>query len=235
MHFTNRAITWTRVLRTLFSGLLITALGLATVGCDAGGANGGGEEDTTPPSAPSGLTTDAADALVDLSWEAIDDADSYNIYRATSPTDEISGSALDTGISSTSYADEDAENGTTYYYRVTAVDTAGNESDGSGEAQSTPFTDPTDLEGTSKDSQIELSWSAADGADTYNVYRSTESTDGAEGDPLETGVSKVNYTDKTAENGTKYYYRVTSVNPEEEESPASGEVAKTPFSDPNRP
>ena len=41
--------------------------------------------------------------------------------------------------------------------------------------------------------------------------------------------------DETAENGTKYYYRVTTVNPEDEESAASNEVERTPFSDPNRP
>ncbi len=45
------------------------------------------------------------------------------------------------------------------------------------------------------------------------------------------GVSEAAYTDTSAENGTKYYYRVTSFNPEEESS-ASNEVEKTPFSDP---
>jgi fibronectin type 3 domain-containing protein len=64
------------------------------------------------------------------------------------------------------------------------------------------------------------------------VYRSASSTDGAEGEPLATGVAETSYSDSTAENGTKYYYRVTSVNPNGAESDASSEVEKTPFSDP---
>jgi fibronectin type 3 domain-containing protein len=79
---------------------------------------------------------------------------------------------------------------------------------------------------------VALSWDAAGGADTYNVYRSTSSTDGAEGEPLATGVAETSYADTAAENGTKYYYRVTSVNPNGTESSASGEVEKTPFSEP---
>jgi fibronectin type 3 domain-containing protein len=237
MRPTHRSAT-TQLFTLLLTGVLVAGLSLTSAGCDGGGSNGNGgpdQQDTTPPSAPSNLAADASDAFVSLSWTAVDDAAAYNVYRATSSTDGVSGSALETGLSRASYADETAENGTTYYYRVTAVDTAGNESDGSGEVQSTPFATPGGLTGQSGDAQIELSWSAAAGAATYNVYRSTTSTGGAEGDPLATDVSQASYTDTAAENGTKYYYRVTAVNPEDEESDASGEVAKTPFSDPSRP
>jgi fibronectin type 3 domain-containing protein len=79
---------------------------------------------------------------------------------------------------------------------------------------------------------VALSWDAAAGADTYNVYRRTSSTDGAEGEPLATGVAETSYADTDAKNGTTYYYRVTSVNSSGAESDASSEVEKTPFSDP---
>jgi len=242
MHVNTRSLP--RHIQTLLSVLLLTSLVFTGVGCGGAGANGGddgngdddnGDEDTTAPAAPSGLTADADNALVTLSWDAVDDADTYSVYRATSPTDSTSGSPLDTDVTETSFADESPDNGTTYYYRVTATDEAGNESDGSGEVQSTPFTAPAELTGSSGNSEIELDWSAATGVASYSVYRSTNSTDGAEGDPLTTGVSQAAYTDTTAENGTKYYYRVTSVNPEDEESTASNEVERTPFSDPNRP
>lgn len=93
---------------------------------------------------------------------------------------------------------------------------------------------PTGLAGTSGDGQVDLEWASSAGADTYNVYRSTSSTDGATGDPITSGVSETAYTDSSDEvtNGTKYYYRVTAVNPEDEESDGSGEIAKTPFSSP---
>ncbi len=234
-------MTGRHILQALGTGLLVVALTLSGTGCGGAGANGGGGggggggSDTTPPAIPGNLTSDASDGAVSLGWDAVDDADTYSVYRATSSTDGVSGNALDTDISSTIYTDGSAENGTTYYYRVTAVDEAGNESDGSDETPSTPFVKPANLEGNSGDSQVGLTWSAAAGAETYNVYRSGSSTDGATGDPLTTGVSDSTYVDSTAENGTKYYYRVTSVNPEDEESPASNEVGKAAFAEPPRP
>lgn len=238
MQITCQTTTSKQDLYALFMGLLAAVLITFAAGCDGGGSNGNDGGELTAPAAPSGLTTAASDAEVSLDWSGVDGADSYSIYRATESTDEVLGSALDAGISSTSYTDESAENGTTYYYRVTAVaseDGETAESDGSDEALGTPFTNPTELEGASGGSQIELDWNAAAGAAFYNVYRSTESTGGVEGNPLATSISDPGFTDDTAENGTKYYYRVTSVNPEDEESSASNEVEKTPFSDPPRP
>jgi hypothetical protein len=54
---------------------------------------------------------------------------------------------LETGIGSDDYVDESAENGTRYYYIVTAVAGEGDESaesDPSNEVQKTPFSDPPD-------------------------------------------------------------------------------------------
>jgi len=230
---------WLHILRGLGMGLLAFAVvglgaGCGLIGSDGEANNGGNDDDddTTAPADPTGLSADATDGTVELAWESVDDADSYSVYRAERSTDGAEGSALETGLSTTDYEDAGAENGTTYYYRVTAVDEAGNESDGSGEVQGTPFAPPSELAGTSGDSQIELNWSAATGAESYSIYRDTSSTEGVEGDPLKTGVSDAAYTDTTAKNGTKYYYRVTSVNPEDEESTASNEVGKAAFSDP---
>ncbi len=221
-----------------FAFLSLLLVGLVLAGCGGAGSNPeggggndeGGGDDTTVPAAPSDLTADAQNGAVSLSWETADEAESYRVYRATSSTDGVEGSALAEGLTQTSYTDEEVENGTTYYYRVTAV--ADEEGDPSEEVESTPFAPPSGLDGTSGDSQVELSWSPAAGAAAYNVYRDTSSTSGAEGDPLETGIADTTHTDTTAENGTKYYYRVTSVNPEDEESSASNEVGKAPFSDP---
>ena len=91
-------------------------------------------------SAPSELTATATDApAVDLGWSAVDDQDAllrYRLYRDTAP---ITGSPSDrspfdsTEAGTTTFTDG-PEPGTTYYYRVTAVDTAGAESGFSGEA-----------------------------------------------------------------------------------------------------
>jgi TolB protein len=81
-----------------------------------------------------------------------------------------------------------------------------------------------------------LTWEAveSDGVEGYNVYRDTESIDDVEGmDPQnDSPRSETSYTDESAENRTTYYYVVTSVNTNGNESEPSNEVEKTPFDDP---
>ena len=219
----------------IWAGLLAVSLLFAVPGCGSSGANENEDEDdggeqTVVPAAPSGLEATPAGGEVSLSWDAAEDAETYNVYRDTESGVDASGSPLAESVGETSYTDESAENGTEYFYVVTGV--ADEEGDPSGEAEAVPFAPPSGLEGTSGDSQVELSWEAAAGADTYNVYRSTESGTGASGTPLEEGISGTAFTDGSAENGTTYYYVVTSVNPNDAESPTSGEVEKTPFADP---
>ncbi len=88
------------------------------------------------PLAPTNLSATAGDNAVTLDWTGNTDATSYNIYRGTSAGGE-SGTPLATGITLTTYTDSTASNGTTYFYTVTAVDSAG-ASPQSNEASSTP-------------------------------------------------------------------------------------------------
>ena len=217
-------------------GLL--AAGLLLAGCDGGGANGGngnngGEDDTVVPAAPSRLEAAPGDGEVSLGWDAATDAKTYNVYRDTESGVDASGSPLDEGIGETIYTDETAENGTEYFYVVTGV--ADEEGDPSREAEGAPFTSPSGLEGTSGDSRVELSWDAAAGAETYNVYRDTESGVDASGSPLAEGVAETAFTDESGENGTTYYYVVTSVNANGEQSASSKEIEKAPFAKPPPP
>jgi TolB protein len=79
-----------------------------------------------------------------LSWEGVDAEDlaGYSVYRGTEPDVDVSGDPVKNGHSETSYTDEGVENGTTYHYVVTAVDTAGNGSEASNEVKRTPFSSP---------------------------------------------------------------------------------------------
>ncbi len=107
------------------------------------------EEDTTAPASPSGVEGDSGDQKVELSWDANNesDLDGYNLYRSESSFSDVSnmnpvnGSTL---ISDLGYTDTGLENGTTYYYRLTAVDENDNESGTSPELEITPFADPPD-------------------------------------------------------------------------------------------
>jgi hypothetical protein len=75
---------------------------------------------TSPPGTPTGLTANAGNAQVALSWTASSGASSYNIYRSTSSGGEGS-TPYRTGVSGTSFTDTGLSNGARYYYQVTAV------------------------------------------------------------------------------------------------------------------
>ena len=96
-------------------------------------------EDTTPPAAPTGLTATPGDGEVALDWSDNSESDlaGYNVYRSTSaggPYNKLNGSLLTTS----QYTDSSANNGTTYFYVVKAVDTSGNLSNSSAEVSAIP-------------------------------------------------------------------------------------------------
>lgn len=125
--------------------LILTSCGGSSTGPDNDGDNGTDE----PPAAPANLTGDSGDQEVTLNWDANDEDDlsGYNLYRSTESFSGISDikpvNSSDV-IQETEFNDTNVENGTTYYYRLTAVDENSNESDISPELEITPFADPPD-------------------------------------------------------------------------------------------
>jgi hypothetical protein len=104
--------------------------------------------DTFPPHAPSGLEAvpggaTAADRSIDLSWTPDTDADlaGYFVYRQeVDAKGAVAGTATRlnlTPVVGPAYRDQTAVAGRRYAYRVTAVDTAGNESAPSADVQET--------------------------------------------------------------------------------------------------
>jgi len=92
-----------------------------------------------PPVTPTGLYVVPWDSSARLWWNANSEADlaGYNIYRSTvsgGPYTKVNANV----ITDTSYFDSGLINGTTYYYAITAVDTAGGESDRTGESSVVP-------------------------------------------------------------------------------------------------
>ena len=78
---------------------------------------------TAPPAAPTGLVALAGTARIGLQFNSVTYATSYNVYRATSASGPFTQIA--TGLTSTNYQDTTVTNGTTYYYKVTAVNSIG--------------------------------------------------------------------------------------------------------------
>jgi fibronectin type 3 domain-containing protein len=88
------------------------------------------------PPAPASLAATAGNGQVGLSWAASSGATSYNVYRGTSAGGQ-SATPIATGITGTSYTNTGLSNGTTYFYKVAAVNASGT-SAYSNEASATP-------------------------------------------------------------------------------------------------
>ena len=92
-------------------------------------------EDNTAPIISTGLSVEKGNTTVNLSWDANTESDlqSYRVYRSTAPDQgflPLGNNAYHRlpATATPTYLDTSLLNGTTYYYTVTAVDEAGNES-----------------------------------------------------------------------------------------------------------
>ncbi|MBP2632044.1 MAG: Carbohydrate binding family 6 [Firmicutes bacterium] len=83
---------------------------------------------------------------------------------------------------------------------------------------------PTNLTAVAGDSQVTLSWTAVDGATSYNVKRST--TSGGTYTTIASNVTGTSYVDTSVTNGTTYYYVVTAVNADGESNNSNEASAK---------
>jgi fibronectin type 3 domain-containing protein len=180
------------------------------------------------PLAPTNLTATAGNAQISLSWTAATGATSYTIKRSTTSGGSYVNVA--TGITATNYTNTGLTNGTTYYYVVSAVNSAG-ASGNSNQASATPQTivtipvAPANLVAVAGNSQVSLSWTASTGATSYTVKRST--TSGGAYSNVATGITATSYTNTGLTNGTVYYYVVTALN-SAGESGISNQVSATP-------
>jgi hypothetical protein len=190
-----------------------------------------GPPDTTPPSTLAGLAATPGDTQVQLDWadNAETDVVGYNVYRSTSLNSDYArvNSAL---VPTSPYLDSGLNNGTKYYYVVTAVDGSGNESDPTAPVSATPVDQapaaPSGLTATPGDTQVALDWADNTEPDVvgYKVYRSSGGGDYT----LVTlqPVTTSQYLDTGLVNGTEYSYYVTAVDPTQESS--SSTVNATP-------
>lgn len=172
------------------------------------------------PSPPQNLQASAGIGHVDLAWSApSSDGGStitgYKIYRGTSSGSE---SLLVTLGNQLSYQDSAAINGQAYYYKVTAVNSAGesgfsNEATATPISSSTPPSPPVNLQAIPSSGKITLSWNApaSDGGSPltgYKIYRGTSS--GGE-HLLSTIGLQTSYIDSAVLGGYLYYYQVTAI------------------------
>jgi fibronectin type 3 domain-containing protein len=90
---------------------------------DNGTVNTGDGSGALPPSSPGGVkvTTPSAGGII-LSWNSVSGADNYQVFRANTATAAYSLIGTAGGLS---YTDSTTTNGTSYYYKVSAISSGG--------------------------------------------------------------------------------------------------------------
>ena len=140
-----------------------------------------------------------------LTWNAVSGATSYKVYRATSRNGTYS--LLGT-VTTTSYTNTGAKAGMTYYYKVKAVNSAGESAYSNVVSGKTTVTTLT-MGHSASSGKPQLTWKAVSGAASYRVYRAT-AKNGAYS--VINTTKALTYTNVGAALGTTYYYKVEALN-----------------------
>jgi titin len=198
------------------------------------------------PGAPTGLKTSSGDSFIALSWSAPASTGGspitgYHVYAGFSSS--LVGARQFT-TSGTSYRITDADNGSTYFIKVTALNAAG-------EGPATPMTKvmpgipdwrppsgpsrPTGLTAHARHGAVVLSWSPPKGGlkdgDGYLIYMGTRSGhEGAKPSVPHLIEFVTSYTVAPLKDGTRYYFQVARLDGNNRVSARSAEVSAVPGS-----
>ncbi len=168
-----------------------------------------------PPPRPTAVSAVAGNGRVTLSWFRALGATSFQVKRGTN----LGVHPMVFTAATSPFVDTSAQNGTTYFYVVSAMKGT-LESPDSREVSATPLAPPTGLAATAGVGRVMLTWQPAAGATGYRIKR---------------GQSPGNYTssllaaappyqDDGVLNGTTYYYAISTLSGANE-SENSGEVS----------
>ena len=149
------------------------------------------------------LTLSNSEAGIAATWNAVAEAESYNIYRK-GPDGVWKRLA---NVMGTSYVDTTAEDGVTYSYRVLSKN---------GSVLSSNKTSVkirrlamTEVKVTNIYGGVSVNWTQVEGADTYVLYRKAP---GGQWETLQTGLTGLSYTDGAVRFGSEYVYAVRAFN-----------------------
>lgn len=163
------------------------------------------------PVAPGNLKAASGSGKITLTWSSSPGADSYKIYRKLGTWDSWTYTAA---TSKTTWSNTDIYPGSTYYYTVRAVASAGDTKVAGGY-------DKTGVHSYARpavpdiahayhyysvdDNTVSLNWDYISGADGYRIYRKTKDSSW---EKLEDTNGSTWYYDTTVERGKTYIYTV---------------------------
>jgi len=191
----------------------------ATTQSSSSGGGGG----TSKPSTPTGVTATATSSTsIKISWNAVSGATSYKIYSPNNPGTNSGFQLLDT-VTTNSYTDTEVNPGQTWYYRVSAVNSAGesaqsasvsattqSSSSGGGGTTTKPSapTGVTASRNPRSSQYVTISWNTVSGATSYKIYLSSTAT----GTYEYSGYATSSPTERFYYNASTSYWKVSAVN-----------------------
>ena len=162
------------------------------------------------PAAPTVTAGTDSQGRPTLKWNAVTGAAKYEVYRSYSENGPYTKYSTVTGTTYTNTAY--LENGTTYYYRVRALNSSGVAGAYSSVVYVTykqTLSAPTVTGGNDSQGRPTLKWNAVTGAAKYEVYRARSRS----GEYIKySTVTGTSYTNTSyIENGNTYYYKVRAL------------------------
>ena len=176
------------------------------------------------PESPTGLTaTSLIGAEIKLDWVAPTDNNGSAVsgYMIERSTDNVTFSVLvaDTTSTAVTYTDSGLTTGTTYYYKISAINQYGTGT-ASGVASALASDVPAQVANLTATAQagkeIDLAWTAPNnGGSAITGYQIERSTDGGTTYTdlvANTNTPTTSYTDINLTAGTTYYYKISAIN-----------------------
>jgi hypothetical protein len=141
-----------------------------------------------PPAAPTGLSVaGTTSSSISLSWNSVSGASNYYVYRSTSASGEYENVGT---VSYTSYTDIDLDAGE-YYYKVSAVNSSGEEGSSSDNISATTTSTPSATALTvnvwkndtiTSDGEVYYSFNVTSGTKYYIWWNDSSEGEGKAGD-----------------------------------------------------
>ena len=216
----QETVVYKTVKHTTWGAALIVSIAFLS-GCSS--STGDSKEDLTPPPVPTNLMISKIDnGSATLSWNAVYDSklEGYYVYwLGGTEIDIVNANRLFVNTNTVTIAGLDYE--ILYFFAVSSVDKAGNESALSDQERGKPLntTSPAppgdvDIVGENIDyPKISVYWAENTEPDVahYNLYRALTTSALADSASFVTTLTQENYIDIEVEIGTTYYYSVTAV------------------------
>jgi len=183
---------------------------------------------TTAIGAPTDVTATAvSSSSIKISWTAVTKATGYYVYQSESANGtytKLTTSSISTEDNGRSYTVTGLTANTTYYFKVSAYDSAGETAQSAYAYATTLLPTPTGLTAIAEAGRsIKISWTAVTGATGYRVYYSTSA------DGTYTIIATPATTQYTASGlftaNTIYYFKVSAYNSTAESAQSSSVFA----------